>query len=143
VSVSARNAARDLKVLAGRLRRQMATVAAASDDLTASQAAALVRLWVMGESSTSQLAGAERMRPQSMIPILKTLEGYGLITRTADPSDGRRQIITLTAAGRARAQGARAVRDEWLATVMQERFTRAERVTITQALALLDRIVAR
>jgi DNA-binding MarR family transcriptional regulator len=140
VSVAARSAARDLKVLIPRLRRQLKEVAA-TWELTASQASVLARLALIGESSTSELAGAERIRPQSMAAILKALEGYRLIQRRADPVDGRRQIITLTAVGRDRAQGARAMRDEWLAAAFQERYTKAERATITDALALLDRLV--
>lgn len=140
VSVAARNAARDLKVLIGRLRRQLREVAA-TEELTASQAAVLARLALIGESSMSELAGAERIRPQSMTTILKALATYRLIQRSADPVDGRRQIITLTATGRDRAQGVRTMRDEWLAQALQERYTQAERATIIEALALLDRLV--
>jgi DNA-binding MarR family transcriptional regulator len=140
VSVAARNAARDLKVLISRLRRQMKEVAA-TEELTASEASVLTRLALLGESSTSELAGAERIRTQSMSTILKALEEQGLIQRRAHPVDGRRQVITLTAAGRDRAAGTRATRDEWLAEALQERYTQAERTTITDALALLDRLV--
>jgi DNA-binding MarR family transcriptional regulator len=140
VSVAARYAARDLKVLISRLRRQMKE-AAATEELTASEASVLTRLASLGESSTSELAGAEHIRTQSMSVILKALEEYGLIQRRAHPVDGRRQVITLTAAGRDRAAGTRATRDEWLAEALQERYTRAERGTISEALALLDRLV--
>jgi len=141
VSVGARNAARDLKALISRLRRQLKEVAA-TEELTASQVAVVARLAVIGESSISELAGAERMRPQSMAAIVRVLEGYGLIERSAHPVDGRRQVIILTAAGRDLAQGARAVRDEWLAEALQKQYTEAERATIAEALALLDRLLA-
>ena len=140
VSVPARNAARDLKVMITRLRRQMKEVSA-TEELTASQASVLARLAMIGDSSTSELAGAERMRPQSMATIIKALEAYGLVERSEDPADGRRQIIALTAGGRDRAEGAQATRDEWLAQALQERYTRAERAMITEARALLDRLV--
>jgi DNA-binding MarR family transcriptional regulator len=140
VSVAARKAARDLKALVSRLRRQLME-AAATGDLTASQAAVLSRLVLLGRSSTSELAGAERIRPQSMATIVKALESQGLVQRRADPEDGRRQIITLTLLGRDRALGARAMRDEWLAEALQNRFTRSERAIITEALELLDRLV--
>src|SRR5262249_40004006 len=133
-------AADNLKALVSRLRRQLME-AAATGDLTASQAAVLSRLVLLGESSTSELAGAERIRPQSMATTLKALEAQGLVQRGADPADGRRQIIPLTVIGRKRALGARAMRDEWLAETLQSRFTQAERAIITEALALLDRLV--
>jgi DNA-binding MarR family transcriptional regulator len=138
-SAAAANAARDLKVMVSRLRRQLKEVSA-TEDLSASQASVLARLALIGPSSTSELAGAERIRPQSMAPILKVLEGRGLIERAPDPNDGRRQIISLTASGRDRGQGAQAMRDEWLVRALQKRYTDAERATILEALALLERL---
>jgi len=140
VSVAARNAARDLKILITRLRRQLREVAS-TDELTASQVSMLTRLAILGESSTSELAGAERIRPQSMAAIVKALEVHGLIQRKDDPLDGRRQILTLTPVGLERALGAQAKWDEWLADALQIRFTKAERSTIVDALALLNRLV--
>jgi DNA-binding MarR family transcriptional regulator len=101
----------------------------------------LTRLAILGESSTSELAGAEKVRPQSMATIVKALEEYGLVQRNDDPYDGRRQILTLTPLGLKRALGAQATWDEWLAEQLQIRFTKAERTTIVDALALLDRLV--
>jgi len=140
VSVAARNAARDLKILITRLRRQLREVAS-DNELTASQVSMLTRLAILGESSTSELAGAERVRPQSMATIVRALEEHGLIQRSEDPFDGRRQILTLTPLGLKRALGAQATWDEWLAEQLQVRYTRAERTTIVDALALLDRLV--
>jgi DNA-binding MarR family transcriptional regulator len=140
VSVAARNAARDLKILTTRLRRQLREVAS-TDDLTSSQVSMLTRLALLGESSTSELAGAERVRPQSMATIVKALEDLGLIQRKDDPNDGRRQILTLTPTGLERALGAQATWDEWLANAIQVRYTKAERTTIVDALALLDRLI--
>src|ERR1700679_290154 len=124
-SASAANAARDLKVMVSRLRRQLKEVSA-TEDLSASQASVLARLAVIGPFSTSELAGAERIRPQSMATILKALESRGLIERAPDPADGRRQIISLTASGRDRGEGAQTMRDKWLVRALQERYTDAE-----------------
>lgn len=140
VSPSAVAAARDLRVLFGRLRRTLKEVAA-TDDLTASQASVLARLVKDGPSSASVLAGAERVRPQSMATTLAALEQRRLIARTPDPEDGRRQVIMLTATGRDRAEGARASREEWLTRALQERYSERERATIVEALGLLDRLV--
>jgi DNA-binding MarR family transcriptional regulator len=139
ISESAVGAARELRVVFSRLRRRLQELATA-DDLTPSQTAVLIRLAKDGPSSTSQLAGAERVRPQSMATTLAGLDRHGLIQRRGDPDDGRRQLITLTAEGRRRAESGRQVREEWLVRAMQDRYTEQERRLIVEALALLERI---
>jgi DNA-binding MarR family transcriptional regulator len=138
-SDSAITAARDLRIVFSRLRRRLKEVATA-DDLTPSQTAALIRLAKDGPASTSQLAGAERVRPQSMATTVTGLDRHGLIERKPDPHDGRRQLITLTARGRKHAESDRRVRDEWLVQAMADRFTERERQVIKEALSLLHRI---
>jgi len=133
-------AARELRVLFGRLRRRLMEVAPA-DGLSAPQASVLARLVKDGPSSGSVLAGAERVRPQSMAATIAALEEQGLIQRAPDPEDGRRQVVTLTEEGRRQAEGARAGREEWLAGALQERYTAAELGTIREAFDLLDRLV--
>lgn len=136
---SAATAARELRVLFSRLRRRLRSLAV-DDDLTPSQTAALTRLWKEGSSSASALAGAEGVRPQSMATIVAALEQRELIERTADPEDGRRQVISLTGTGRRRAESNRQAREEWLAQAMQERYSERERRVILDALALLERL---
>jgi DNA-binding MarR family transcriptional regulator len=139
LSESAVSAARDLRVMFSRLRRRLLEVATA-EDLTPSQTAVLIRLVKDGPASTSQLAGAERVRPQSMATTLAGLDRHGLITRAPDPEDGRRQLITLTTVGRKHAENDRKVREEWLVRAMQDRYTEPERRVINEALTLLERI---
>jgi DNA-binding MarR family transcriptional regulator len=132
--------AADLKVFYSRLRRRMQEHSAASG-LTAPQASVLARLEQDGPSSASVLAGAERMRPQSMGAIIKALEAQALIRRAPHAEDGRRRVVTLTDPGRRVARGARATREEWLVHALRERYSDAERATIAEALRLLDRLV--
>jgi DNA-binding MarR family transcriptional regulator len=139
IGESAVAAARDLRVVFSRLRRRLRDVAIGGD-LTPSQTAVLTRLWKAGASSASALAGAERVRPQSMATIVAALEQRGLIQRTPDPEDGRRQVVSLTKAGRERAESDRQVREEWLARAMQQRYSERERRIILDALSLLERL---
>src|ERR1700741_5248755 len=98
IGESAVAAARDLRVVFSRLRRRLRDVAIGGD-LTPSQTAVLTRLWKEGASSASALAGAERASPPSMATIVTALDQRGLIERTPDPEDGRRQTVSLTEAG--------------------------------------------
>jgi DNA-binding MarR family transcriptional regulator len=139
VSSSAVSAARDLRVIFSRLRRRLKELATA-DDLTPSQTAVLIRLVKDGPASTSQLAGAERVRPQSMATTLSGLDRHGLIDRKPDPDDGRRQLIMLTPQGREHAESDRRVREEWLVQAMQDRYSQRERELINDALSLLHRL---
>jgi DNA-binding MarR family transcriptional regulator len=139
IGESAVVAARDLRVVFSRLRRRLRDIAIGGD-LTPSQTAVLTRLWKKGASSASALAGAERVRPQSMAAIVAALDQRGLIERTPDPEDGRRQVVSLTKAGRERAESDREVREEWLARAMHERYSERERRIILDALSLLERL---
>ena len=139
VGDSAVTAARELRVLFSRLRRRLRDLGI-DDELTPSQTAVLTRLWKEGASSASVLAGAERVRPQSMATIVAALEQRGLIERTPDPEDGRRQVVSLTGRGRRRAESDRQARQEWLARAIQERYSERERRVILDALSLLERL---
>jgi DNA-binding MarR family transcriptional regulator len=132
-------AAHDLRVLFGRLRRRLKEVASVGD-LTASQTSVLSRLVKDGPATASDLAAAERVRPQSVAATLAALHERGLIERRPDPADGRRQLISLSEAGDEMLAGGRQAREEWLTRAFQERFTAAERATVAEALALLERL---
>ncbi len=137
---SAVTAAHALRVCIGRLRRQLQN-ASAVGELTSAQASALARLATNEPSSTSALAGAERVRPQSMAATVAVLEKLGLIRREDDPDDGRRQLIFLLPAGREYARGARDSRQEWLTRTLAQRLSETELAVVNEAMALLERVV--
>jgi DNA-binding MarR family transcriptional regulator len=136
---SAVRAARDLRVVFSRLRRRLRELAT-TQDLSPSQMSVLTLLFKEGAATASALAATERVRPQSMATTLAALDRQDLIQRTPDPSDGRRQLITLTLKGREHAEGDSQARAEWLARAMHERYTEAERQIMIEAIALLDRL---
>ncbi|NJC69397.1 MarR family transcriptional regulator [Planosporangium thailandense] len=136
---SALQASFALRATIGRLRRRLREVAS-SDGLTPSQVAVLTRLGKEEASTASALASAEGVRPQSMASILSALEQLGLISRAPDPTDGRRQIVTLTAAGKALDRDNQQARREWLTRAMHERFSEDERQAVIAAMALLERL---
>ncbi|MFJ9561073.1 MarR family winged helix-turn-helix transcriptional regulator [Streptomyces fuscichromogenes] len=139
ISDSATRTARDLRVVFSRLRRRIREVAQDAD-LTPSQESALSLVAKHGAATASALAVAEGVRPQSMATTLAALDQQGLIRRSPDPTDGRRQLVTLTEAGQARVEGNRQVRGEWLARAFEERYTEEERETMRTAFGLLERL---
>ncbi|MDQ8045801.1 MAG: MarR family transcriptional regulator [Solirubrobacteraceae bacterium] len=139
IAPSSAVAARELRANVGRLRRLLQELTGALD-FTPSQTAVLSQLIRNGAASTSDLAAAERIRPQSMAALLTALEERQMIERRADPSDGRRQLIDLSEHGRALIEDDRHAREEWLAQTFERDFTERERQTVIEAFALLERL---
>ena len=85
-------AVEDLKLALGLLiRRIRAAAPSETQDLSWTQKSVLVRLEKEGPSTTSELARAEGVKPQSMGTAIAALEGMGLVNaRPTPPMVGRR-----------------------------------------------------
>ena len=92
--------------------------------------------------TTSRLAAAQRVRPQSMARTVRTLEAEGLVERATDPHDARKSPVGLTDAGRDALERERQRRTDWLTLALTEALDARERATIAAAVPLLARIVA-
>src|SRR4051812_44192177 len=77
--------AADLRLQLGRLVRR----GRAEDPRPQAVTAVLGLLGREGPLTTSQLAAAQRVRPQSMARTVRTLETDGLVERSTDPQDAR------------------------------------------------------
>ncbi|MBB2938935.1 DNA-binding MarR family transcriptional regulator [Amycolatopsis bartoniae] len=139
IAPSALAAAQEVRAVIGRVRRRIRE-ATRGEDLTPSQTAVVTRLDRDGPMSASDLAAAERVRPQSMAAWLSALDEHGWIERRPDPDDGRRQLISLSETGRAQLTDGRRERSEWLARVLNDEYSEQERQQILDAMALLDRL---
>ncbi|WP_042406016.1 MarR family winged helix-turn-helix transcriptional regulator [Streptacidiphilus carbonis] len=139
ISESAVRAASEVRVVFSRLRRRMRE-SYDTEGLTPSQTSALSRLSKEGPKSASDLAADERVRPQSMAATLAVLDQRGLILRRPDPDDGRRQLLSLSEDGQAFLADKRRAGEEWLSRSLEDRCTEAERQTVIEAMALLDRL---
>ena len=84
--------AHELRETVGRLIRRLR----AEPGPPFAQLAVLGRLDREGPASISDLAAADRMRPQSMAQTVRDLEDAGLVSRRPDPQDGRRSFVELT-----------------------------------------------
>jgi DNA-binding MarR family transcriptional regulator len=130
----------DLRAVVARLLRKLRETTAV-ESITPSQASALSRLSKGGVSTVSALAIAERVRPQSMAATVEALQALGFVTRSQDPSDGRRQIVDLTDAGWAQVEGQKEAGVAWLDEVLTEQVTPAELRTLAAANAILERVL--
>jgi DNA-binding MarR family transcriptional regulator len=128
--------AHDLRETIGRLVRRLRTEPGPPVPLLT----VLSRLAREGSASISELAAAERMRPQSMAQTVRELESAGLVSRRPDPADGRRWFVDLTPAGTAKLDAAQAAREDWLNQTLEAELDAGERELLRRALALLDRM---
>jgi DNA-binding MarR family transcriptional regulator len=128
--------ASDLRVVLGRLVRRLR----AEHRFPLSHGTVLGRLEREGAQSTSDLALAERVRPQSMAQTLADLEADDLIERRPDPSDRRRMLIELTDQGREALERDRRNREGWLAEAIADTLSSEERTILARAVKLMERL---
>ena len=139
-SERASNLAPELRALVGKLKRRLREQAD-TGDLTPSQVSVIVRLEKDGPATTSALARAEGMRPQSMAAVVAALEAAGLVNGTPDPADGRQTLLSLTDDCRRWLLEGRAARQDWLSHTLQTRLSAEELTAAAQAVELLRRLV--
>lgn len=128
----------DLLTIHGRIRRTLLT--GKSDEVTASQTAALGRLLRHGESTVADLARAEGVRPQSMGATVQALVDLGFAERRPDPSDGRRTLVRATGAGAAAREDAWSARSHVLADRLAA-LSPDDRATVARSLTILGTLV--
>jgi DNA-binding MarR family transcriptional regulator len=128
-----------LRVSVGLLVRRMRQ-AKGGGELSLSETSALARLDRDGPSTVTALARVEQISAQSMGATLAALEQRGLIGRGADPNDGRRIVLSVTAAGREFLRDGRNARTALLVHAIATAFTPAERVQLLAAAPLIERL---
>ena len=68
--------------------------------LTYPQYLVMMVLWEQDGQSVNEIARRLYLETNTVTPLLKRMEGSGLISRREDPGDARKVIVTLTAKGR-------------------------------------------
>ncbi|EJL30339.1 transcriptional regulator [Caulobacter sp. AP07] len=82
--------------------------------LTYPQYLAMLVLWEASPRTVGALGEALDLESSTLTPLLKRLEAQGLIARARDPEDERRVVVTLTPAGAALRDRAKAVPEQLL-----------------------------
>jgi DNA-binding MarR family transcriptional regulator len=137
--ITAQQAAYALRVALGAFKRRVRDVHG-EGDLTSPQLTALSRLDRLGAMTTADLARREQISPQAMGATILSLERLGLVARSSDPADARRQVLNVTSDGlEAIRSGRNAVTDR-IAVVLEESFTDEEIATLGRAASLVERL---
>jgi len=114
--------------------------AAASHEVSLTEAVVLSRLAKDGPATTADLARAEGMKPQSMGTTIAALEEMGLVERKPHPTDGRQVNIELTAKGAAVRKSAGDAKRTWLAQAIAQ-LDKQEQATLFAAGEIIKRLV--
>lgn len=88
-----------------------------------------------------ELAEIERVSAPSMTRTVGALVERGLVARTADPSDGRQVILSLTIEGRRVLKEIRRRRDQWM-TVRVKSLSPEEQDVLRRAASILSRVAS-
>ena len=92
----------------------------AGAELGPSAVAALATIERAGPLTPSELAKHERIQRPTATRVLARLAELGLVERTADPTDRRCSIVTITAEGRALLKRLRSRKNAYLARRMRK-----------------------
>jgi DNA-binding MarR family transcriptional regulator len=111
-----------------------------STGIPISQLAVLARIIDEGPMTAAALAVGEHVTQQAIAQSLATLKGRGLVEKQADPSDGRKSLVSATAAGRKLRESLEVSREEWLTQAIDAAVKPAERALLQDAIELLERI---
>jgi DNA-binding MarR family transcriptional regulator len=129
----------DLIQTVGLLVRRV-RAAAASHELSLTEAAVMARLAKEGPATTADLARAEGMKPQSMGTTIAALEEMGMVERKPHPTDGRQVNIKLTAKGAAVRKSVGDAKRTWLAQAIAQ-LDKQEQATLFAAGEIIKRLV--
>src|SRR6478609_3624829 len=136
--LESRQVAAALRVSIGLLLRRLRQIPA-DGELTLPASSALVRLDRGGSATAADLARQEQISPQSMGATLAALEARGFVKRQPDPTDGRRILLSISAAGRRELNRRRNARVEQLAKGLAD-FTEPELEQLAAAAPLIERL---
>ena len=136
----------EVRVIAARLRIGLSAFnrriqeAGIGGDLSAPQLTALSRIDRFGPLTTAELARREQITPQAMGATIASLEQRGLVARSADATDGRRSILSLTPQGRHVLHSGRSAVADKVAAALAGSFTPGEIAVLDAAAPLIERL---
>jgi DNA-binding MarR family transcriptional regulator len=136
--MDAEGTAAALQIAVGRLVRRLRQTHVPGQ-MTLSEASVLSRLDRGGPAAPGELANGERVKPQAMGSTLQSLEQRALVSRAADPGDGRRVLMTITDEGRRLLTDRRSLKTQALADAIAH-LSPDERQTLVETAQILEKL---
>ncbi|MEC3992363.1 MarR family transcriptional regulator [Actinacidiphila sp. DG2A-62] len=129
-----------LRLIVARLYRQLAQASGDDLDLTYAQLSALARVQAHGPLRLGELAALEQVAAPSLTRTLRPLSAAGLLSKEADPSDGRSHLVSVTPKGEAHLERIRRQRSELLSRRMA-RLSPQDSAALLAALPALEQLL--
>ncbi|HTC69835.1 MAG TPA: MarR family transcriptional regulator [Acidothermaceae bacterium] len=135
-------AAQAVRVSIGRVARRLRQLYAAedSDGPSFNDVSVLVYLAKHGPASPTDVAAREHVTSQAIAAIIRDLEMGGLVRRTAHPTDGRKTVIAITAAGRKLLNNRELTVVGSLMTALETSLTGQERQLLESVVPILNKL---
>jgi DNA-binding MarR family transcriptional regulator len=137
-TISTTDLAHRLRPVLVRLSRRMRQEAGAG--LSPTQGAALGTIDRHGPLTPSELAVRERIQRPTATRVLARLEEGGLVARTADPTDRRSSLVTVTDSGRSLLVSVRDRKDAYLAQRLDQ-LSPEDLAALAHAAGILERML--
>jgi DNA-binding MarR family transcriptional regulator len=137
-----RSTATALRVAMGLFKRRTRE-AVAEGQLTTPELSALAQIDRSGPTTIADLARVQQITPQAMGSTVASLEKHGLVTRSPDPGDRRRSLLTVSGPGSDVLHSSRDAISGRMAVVLGESFTDDEVAILAAAAPLLERLAQR
>ena len=107
-----------------------------------SQLSIIGRIDEAGTTTVAELARIEHIRQQSVSELVAALRRQGLVQGRPDPTDGRRALLSLTAAGHEMVKSIVLHRGAWLAQALDATVSDEEREILAKAAPIMNRLAA-
>ncbi|OKS87571.1 MarR family winged helix-turn-helix transcriptional regulator [Mucilaginibacter polytrichastri] len=133
--------ASSLRDTASRMHKRLKREIKSADNLSLTEITTLSYLYQNGELFPSEMAEIAMVKAQSMSQVITHLDELKLITKTPSETDKRKVAISLSTYGRQMVEQTRYERDKWLDGAIEQNLSAAEKKTLQEAVALMNRLV--
>jgi DNA-binding MarR family transcriptional regulator len=133
--------ASELRVSMSRLLKVLKREVKHDDLLSLTERSTLSCIYQQSEMLPSELAAKEKVTSQSMSQIINKLYLNGYIEKTPSTEDKRKTIISITSKGKEFVELKRNKTNEWLAKIISEKTTEAEKEILMSAIKVLTKLV--